>query len=218
MMSVDAPVIIFPEWVYHGTVTSTCDSFKRLLINQENPSFWPVDKDFGRGFYTTIDVEQAKRWAMKRADEQDDDALVLKINCRHVNITPDINIRHLVFLGPSLEWSTFILYNRTNSAQKRHQVSDVSFPGTSVHADVITGPMADNDVGAILNRFPKDQIPLHWFYDEITKSKAGLQLVGLDLGNQIVFSNLDMAQQILYLDGAYKFERGKWVYYDRKEL
>ena len=55
--------VIFPEFLYHGTTTHFLDLLvvsKKPLINSK---YWKTERDFGKGFYTTFDLPQAKSWA-----------------------------------------------------------------------------------------------------------------------------------------------------------
>lgn len=60
---------ILPDVLYHGTTMAAIlnpDGFKQKLINEQfmkTPR--SENRDFGTGFYTTVDFRQASQWARK---------------------------------------------------------------------------------------------------------------------------------------------------------
>lgn len=205
--------IIFPTWVYHGTTIDTLESFKEQLIN---PKYWVTTvgfrKDFGDGFYTTIDQKQAKIWAEKRAKANFSEPCVLKIKCDSSKYK-DL-IKHHVFLGASEDWAKYILDHRIQACDH-----DPCIVAGQEHSDVITGPMADGDTGRIVEQFLTRNFSFEWFYGNIIVNKEGTPLSGLELGNQIAFCNPDVAESILTLEGAWlRKPNGEWEYYDKQNL
>lgn len=94
--------------------------------------------DFGRGFYTTSSIKQARRWAQIRARQAE-------INLGIVSI---FEVADTIFENPSLsvktfttandEWLDFVLANRMDVAYE-HQF------------DLVQGPVANDRVYACLN-------------------------------------------------------------------
>lgn len=90
-------------------------------------------KDFGWGFYTTQDEEQAKRWAKRRAQRFDGTPSVSVYE-----YTSNETLLSLEFKATSPEWIDFI-------AACRH--------GNLHRYDVVSGPMADDDVWNVVEDY-----------------------------------------------------------------
>ena len=104
-------------------------------------------KDFGRGFYTTLLQEQA--WAMAKRTVRiykkglpcitefflDDAALE----------DPRFNIKR--FEKPDIEWARFVVNNRN------HTIHDLSVleSNTDCKYDIVTGPVANDDITALMD-------------------------------------------------------------------
>lgn len=58
--------VVLPAVVYHGTLDLYLESFKERLLNR---TYWKDGRDFGKGLYTTISIEQAKAWARSAQDK-----------------------------------------------------------------------------------------------------------------------------------------------------
>ncbi len=94
--------------------------------------------DFGRGFYTTSSLEQARRWAQIRAIQENSDA----------GIVTAFDVSDQIFVHPELQiksfktaddlWLDFVLANR----------KDVDFEH---EFDLVCGPVADDRGYVCLN-------------------------------------------------------------------
>lgn len=202
--------VTFPQWLYHGTTADCLPGFMAELIN---PQFWKPGKDFGPGFYTTIDLPQAKEWALKWGSENMEDPCVLEIVLNLESIPESKS--HDIFLGPSREWAKFILDHRTMKEED---------PCTGLyareHAQIVTGPMADGNTGRIVDVFTKTgDKDVDWFYEQIMIDKNKNSMSGLALGNQISFHDVQSARQMLRLHGAWILNsEEEWIYYDNRTL
>jgi len=230
--------IELPEVVYHGTQYSAIDGIIRKPIN---PDFWKPDKDFGAGFYTTIDLHQATLWAKKPFMMLAEFANQENRNVRWVPKIPlgrtpvvlvleihpdryDDNIRLLDFRGEGRAWVNFILRHRLHGKPGQCRCE--------LHPQIVCGPMADNDTGTIISTFKQNQrspdrdSDVEWFREQITMSKDGRRLNGLQLGDQIAFFD-ERLNGILKVRGYYVYEHKQqplqvtidnfekeWVYYD----
>jgi hypothetical protein len=201
--------IEFPEWLYHGTTWNHIASFKSMLVNWGILSRSPK-RDFGKGFYTTIDLDQAKEWAIKRGKDYFETpcVLLIKVNSQQLKEVQN-EFNHHVFLGPSMDWAKYILEHRILT-------TEISDP-CEEHYGLVTGPMADNDTGDIIKRYQKGDKNLEWFYNRIMIDRRGEPLSGLALGNQIVFCS-PAAGSILELEGALRFSEEGWVLYGKESL
>ena len=182
--------VFLPERVYHGT---TDKYLPELLKNLIDPTKWRTNRDFGKGFYTTIDLTQAKDWAEKALSKSIDRVYPVVLQMRFNSYSA---IKHRIYLGPSLEWAEYVLKNRIDN------VSDDEIM-------VVTGPLADNDTGEIVKQYLQSEgNGIQWFYNQITHDEQENRLSGLQLGNQIAFIDPDAARSILELDGY-------WIYEDK---
>jgi hypothetical protein len=97
-----------------------------LSLSQRN-------KDFGRGFYLSDDLEQAKKFAQYKADKPHSETktpVVTGFSFDEGRLT-DHSLRVLRFAGYNLQWVQFIKANR--------QARNTDY-------DVVIGPIANDDV------------------------------------------------------------------------
>ncbi|RKP56818.1 DUF3990 domain-containing protein [Cohnella endophytica] len=200
-MSID---IEFPSSVYHGTLDIYYESFKNRILNK---NYWKQGRDFGQGFYTTISIEQAKNWARSMQDKLNmGRPCVLEIELSPERLIFQPNYR--IFAGISPTWGKYIYEHRT--------IPEYGNDPCESHAQIIIGPMADADTGKIVQdglRLKKDNV---WFLDKITRNHANRRLDGLELGNQIAFSDEELAP-MLRLTGAYVYQGKRWRSYGAEE-
>lgn len=99
--------------------------------------------DFGHGFYTTTDYEQAQRWViLRRGRQQKTGGFVSEFE-----ITDDLlqttQIKSLIFSQANRQWLEFVMKNR----------KDMDF----LHDyDVVAGPVANDRVYTTLTLFESD--------------------------------------------------------------
>ena len=109
-------------------------------IEVKNPKILTSSRigDFGRGFYTTSHLEQARRWAQIRALQEDLSAgLVTVFDVPdQLFIHPELRIK--TFETTDEEWLDFVLANRKN-VDFEHEF------------DLVIGPVADDRVYVCLN-------------------------------------------------------------------
>ena len=122
--------------LYHGSNVAVEEP--RLLKTQR-------DLDFGKGFYTTSDLDQATKWARRTA-------LRLRLTESFVSIY-EIDeeamgkLRILKFDSPNADWLRFVVENR-----KGHPVPQ--------EWDIIAGPVANDQTAPVIDLF------LDGMYDE----------------------------------------------------
>ncbi|MDR1422340.1 MAG: DUF3990 domain-containing protein [Coriobacteriales bacterium] len=120
------------ELLYHGTFTA----FSEIDLSRSAPK-----KDFGRGFYTTNDLEQARKFArLKAARENGSQGYVLTFSFIDKG---DLNVR--IFQSADEAWFDFVLRNRGFGCYAG--LKDSAVP------DIVIGPVADDAVGLVLNTF-----------------------------------------------------------------
>ena len=109
-------------------------------IEVKNPKIITSSRvgDFGRGFYTTSNLEQARRWAQIRAIQENQPSGVVTVFDvpDHLFGHPELQIKS--FENANAVWLDFVLANR----------KDVDFDH---EFDLVCGPVADDRVYVCLN-------------------------------------------------------------------
>ena len=133
--------------------------------------------DFGSGFYTTTDLEQARRWAKIRQTRD-------RVSTGHVSIyevSEDLleaaDLKRLIFTSASTEWLSFVMSNRTNRAFNHNY-------------DLVAGPVANDRVYATLTLFETEQLSIE---ETVHRLKT------YTLVNQVLFHTEKALQKLKYL-------------------
>jgi hypothetical protein len=193
-------VISTPQIIYHGTTERHLNSFRTKLLDK---NYWRPGRDFGEGFYNTTSNVQARKWARKaeKSAVPQSRACVLEIELTGV---PERYVPQ-VFLGMSDSWGAYIFAHR--------KVIKKNEDPCEKHAELIVGPVADNDTGKIVQDAVSLNKDASWFYDRITRTVRGRKMDALRLGNQIVFSS-ERWESSLRLVGYYIYTGSRWMYYE----
>lgn len=155
--------------IYHGST---------FIVKEPNLEILNYRTDFGKGFYTTTDFEQAKRWTLikkRRFEEKNSNELK-----RYVNIyeyTENEKLKILDFLGATEEWLDFIYKNRTSN-KLLHDY------------DIVKGPVADDNLFATLKLYEKNYASK----EETIKALKTYKLI-----NQISFHTEKALESLKYL-------------------
>ena len=121
--------------LYHGS--NVCVDTPSLLKAQRS-------LDFGKGFYTTSDFEQAKKWAQRTARIRDERKAL--VSCYELKDADSAGLKTLHFDKPDAKWLAFVAANRKNTA------------GTT-EWDLVSGPVANDQT------FPTIVLYLDGFLD-----------------------------------------------------
>lgn len=122
--------------LYHG---SNVEVKEPILLKVQR------ELDFGKGFYTTSDMEQAARWAERTAKRRGESNAFVTVY--EVNEDELKNIRLLSFDSPNVEWLNFVVKNRKGE----YIAGDW---------DIISGPVADDQTAQVIDLY------LEGAYDE----------------------------------------------------
>jgi hypothetical protein len=122
--------------LYHG---SNVEVKEPILLKVQR------ELDFGKGFYTTSDMEQAARWAWRTAKRRGESNAFVTVY--EVNEDELKNIRLLSFDLPNVEWLNFVVKNRKGE----YIAGDW---------DIISGPVADDQTAQVIDLY------LEGAYDE----------------------------------------------------
>lgn len=220
-----ATSLILPDVLYHGTSMDAIlnpEGFQSKLINEKfMQSPRSENRDFGTGFYTTIDFRQASQWARKgiiaawrsgiREFPEEKLPAILEIGCKIPREERQIDV--LDFRGESNKWSDFILLHRY---QSRLNECFCRMVFGHDHPKVVCGPMADNDTGSVIALFKEENRAIlnendrAWFREEITHTEEGFRRFGLELGDQIAWFGEDL-NNFLSFDGYYKLNIDRFL-------
>ncbi len=157
--------------IYHGTT-----------VIVENPSLEILNyrTDFGKGFYTTTDIEQAKRWTKIKKGRIEKEQPNARIH-QYVNIyeyTENENLTILNFEEATEEWLKFVFMNR-QSDELVHKY------------DIVIGPVANDNLYQVLVSYENG---IYDIEETIKRLKTYL------LSNQISFHTLKSLECIKYIE------------------
>ncbi|MBQ9253625.1 MAG: DUF3990 domain-containing protein [Bacteroidales bacterium] len=126
--------------LYHGSNTE----FDVIDLNKSKPN-----KDFGKGFYVSADLQQANEMAKIKVEQMKTGIPTILSYQIDDNILIDNTLNVKRFTYYSSEWAEFIVANRNN---------DNDIP---VHNyDVVIGPIANDKVGVQLWKYENNIIDI----------------------------------------------------------
>lgn len=142
--------------LYHGTYTN----FDSIELDKCRPF-----KDFGKGFYLTDLEVQAMKMAVKKSKIFNGSPVILKYEFDETLLNNG-TLKVKIFTKPDREWAEFIYKNRSRTSHYSHDY------------DIITGPIANDGVAYLLDRYEEGTISL----EQLAK-----ELEFKDLNNQYFF-------------------------------
>lgn len=141
--------------LYHGSTVIV----KNPSLRQGRPN-----TDFGKGFYTTIDFEQAARWAQIRRERAGGGNAVVSVYTVDNDFLMQPDLKIMRYNGPTKEWLDFVVANRR-------------FAPTHDY-DVVLGPVANDNLYATISLYENG---------ELSADAAIIQLKTHVLYNQVSF-------------------------------
>ena len=139
--------------LYHGTNTD----FQQIRLDMSR-----VGKDFGFGFYLTIDEQVAARQAERKLLQYGTGAKI--VQNYYLDEKKLDGLKVLRFDSYTEEWADFILLNRQN--KERCSLHDY---------DVVIGPIANDTVGFQIRRYTEGIITKAQFLQEIMYHQVTMQ-------------------------------------------
>jgi hypothetical protein len=133
--------------------------------------------DFGRGFYTTTDFEQAKRWVKIRQNRDQTSGFVSVFEAPD-NLLETVELKVLKFDSADKDWLDFVLKNR-NDQDFQHNY------------DIVAGPVANDRVYATLTLYESELLDV----EETIHRLKTYQLV-----NQILFHSEKTLQYLTFVE------------------
>ena len=120
--------------LYHGST---------VIVKSPNILRGRKATDFGKGFYTTTNFEQAKKWAiLKQNREQSKKAVVSIYEIPDNILNREFSV--LWFEGATKEWLEFVVNNRKGKGKNRY--------------DLIMGPVANDQLYATIRLYEQGVI------------------------------------------------------------
>lgn len=142
--------------LYHGTYTN----FDSIELDKCRPF-----KDFGKGFYLTDLEVQAMKMAVNKSKIFNGSPVILKYEFDETLLNNG-KLKVKIFTKPDREWAEFIYKNRSRTSHYSHDY------------DIIIGPIANDGVAYLLDRYEEGTISL----EQLAK-----ELEFKDLNNQYFF-------------------------------
>lgn len=120
--------------LYHGST---------VTVKKPNIQRGRKTTDFGKGFYTTSDFEQAKKWAILKQNREQSKKAVVSVYEVPDNIF-DMELSVLRFDGATKEWLEFVVDNRRGKGNNTY--------------DLIMGPVANDQLYATIRLYEQGVI------------------------------------------------------------
>ena len=157
--------------IYHGSI---------FIVKNPSLEILNYRTDFGKGFYTTTDIEQAKRWTKIKKERAQVRNKNEKIK-RYINIyeyTENKNLNILKFEEATEEWLKFIFKNRQSD-------------GLVHQNDIVIWPVANDNLYQVLVSYENG---IYDIEETIQRLKTYL------LSSQISFHTLKSLEYIKYIE------------------
>lgn len=154
--------------LYHGSIVSV----KNPNIRQGRPN-----TDYGKGFYTTVDIEQAVRWARIRRDRAGGGNAVVSVYEVDDNLLRKEDLRIMEYNGATKEWLDFVVANRRYAPLHDY--------------DIVLGPVANDNLYATISLYENG---------ELSAEAAVVQLKTHVLFNQVSFHTEKVMAQLHFVE------------------
>lgn len=154
--------------LYHGST-----------VVVKRPSLRPgrANTDFGKGFYTTMDYEQAARWAHIRRERVEAADAIVSVYEISDDLLHRKDLHILEYHGATKEWLDFVVANR-----KKAPLHDY---------DIVLGPVANDSLYATISMYENGQLSVE---------AAIVQLKTHVLYNQVSFHTKEALSNVRYLE------------------
>ena len=115
--------------------------------------------DFGRGFYLSDKLGNARDWAVDKTGTSGVPT-VMRYEVDNL-IFHDSQLNFLRFENPTIEWLNFVRDNR------RKNTSEIDTPNPRHSYDVVTGPIADDKVAIAVDKYCKEKLTAEETLNEV---------------------------------------------------
>ena len=141
--------------LYHGST---------VIVKKPSLRLGRPNTDFGKGFYTTIDHEQAARWARIRRERAGGGNAIVSVFEVDDNLLQNNDLRVMAYNGATIEWLDFVVANRRSAPLHDY--------------DIVLGPVANDNLYATISMYENG---------ELSAEAAIVQLKTHVLFNQVSF-------------------------------
>ena len=141
--------------LYHDSTVTV----KNPSLRQGRPN-----TDFGKGFYTTIDLEQAARWAQIRRERAGGGNAIVSVYTVDDDFLKRTDLQIMRYNGATKEWLDFVVANRRFAPIHNY--------------DIVLGPVANDNLYATISLYENG---------ELNAEAAIIQLKTHVLYNQVSF-------------------------------
>ena len=156
-----------PDFVYHGTISVYRDS----LLSGIDVKVGFKSADFGQGFYTTSNYEQAKRLANDRTraynkrhkNKSPTQPMILKFKVNKIKLS---EYKGLIFESPNDKWKEFIFNNRVGI-----DFSVSKYYNKNGKYSFVYGCVADSNITEMVGFVQRKQITYGDFVDKLKALK-----------------------------------------------
>ena len=154
--------------LYHGSIVSV----KNPNLRQGRPN-----TDYGKGFYTTVDLEQAARWARIHRDRAGGGNAVVSVYEVDDGILQKKDFRIMEYNGATKGWLDFVVANRRYAPLHDY--------------DIVLGPVANDNLYATISLYENG---------ELSAEAAVIQLKTHVLFNQVSFHNQSAVSNLKFVE------------------
>lgn len=141
--------------LYHGST---------VIVKNPSLRLGRVNTDFGKGFYTTIDYEQAARWARIRRERAGEGNAIVSVFEIDDDLLQRQDMRIMNYNGATIEWLDFVVGNRRYAPLRDY--------------DIVLEPVANDNLYATISMYENG---------ELSPEAAIVQLKTHVLFNQVSF-------------------------------
>lgn len=132
--------------------------------------------DFGEGFYTTTNQEQAERWALIKAKRNPSGSnAIISIYKIHDRLIDGQKYKVKKFIAANEEWLDFVFANRTGKINHEY--------------DIVIGPVANDTLYATLSLYESNVL---------TKKETIARLKTHKLFDQVSFHNNKVCEDLIF--------------------
>lgn len=154
--------------LYHGST---------VVVKQPNIRIGRKNTDFGKGFYTTTDFDQAASWARIRSRRAGSEVAIVSVYEIDDNLLQNKDFNIMEYHRATEQWLNFVVNNRRTAPLHNY--------------DIVLGPVANDNLYATISMYENGQLSVE---------AAIVQLNTHVLYNQVSFHTKEALSQIKYLE------------------
>ena len=154
--------------LYHGSI---------VTVRKPNLRQGRANTDYGKGFYTTVDFDQAARWAHIRRNRAGEGRAIVSVYEVDDDLLNADDLNVMEYAGASKEWLDFVVANRRFAPLHDY--------------DIVLGPVANDNLYATISLYENG---------ELSAEAAVVQLKTHVLFNQVSFHTDKALLQLQFVE------------------